>query len=153
VVYKNVSGYFLLKKTKCGEIAKCHVFNSVIYFSVQYLTSFPISAVFNSATCLYLMICVCRSTIFPLLILYNDVRNPMSQQVFLRYRTANDCIYVVMKRHLCVEARLSALSAAILTSNGLIDRFSLWPFLTAFPCRKRVKIGIFPVTYYKHLIA
>jgi hypothetical protein len=94
VVYKNVSGYFLLNalcikyagkmesqgttKTKCGEIAKCHVFNSVIYFSVQYLTSFPISAVFNSATCLYLMICVCRSTIFPLLILYNDVRNPMS---------------------------------------------------------------------------
>jgi hypothetical protein len=29
-------------KTKCGEIAKCHVFNSVIYFSVLYLTSFPI---------------------------------------------------------------------------------------------------------------
>jgi hypothetical protein len=24
-------------KTKCGEIAKCHVFNSVIYFSVLYL--------------------------------------------------------------------------------------------------------------------
>jgi hypothetical protein len=39
---------------------------------------------------------------------------------------ANDFIYVVMKRHLCVEARLSALNAAILTSNGLIDRFSLW---------------------------
>ena len=38
----------------------------------------------------------------------------------------DDFVYVVMKRHLCVESRLSALSAAILTSNGLIDRFSLW---------------------------
>jgi hypothetical protein len=27
-----------------------------------------------------------------------------------------------MNRHLCVEVRLSALSAPILTSNGLIDR-------------------------------
>jgi hypothetical protein len=34
--------------------------------------------------------------------------------------------YVAMKRHLCVEARLSALSAANLTSNGLIDRFGPW---------------------------
>jgi hypothetical protein len=50
----------------------------------------------------------------------------VSQQVFLRYRIANDFVYVVMKRHLCVESRLSALSAAILTFNGLIDRFSLW---------------------------
>ena len=50
----------------------------------------------------------------------------VSQQVFLRYRIADDFVYVVMKRHLCVESRLSALSAAILTSNGLIDRFSLW---------------------------
>ena len=48
------------------------------------------------------------------------------QQGFLRYRIADDFVYVVMKRHLCVESRLSALSAAILTSNGLIDRFSLW---------------------------
>ena len=50
----------------------------------------------------------------------------VSQHVFLRYRIADDFVYVVMKRHLCVESRLSALSAAILTSNGLIDRFSLW---------------------------
>jgi hypothetical protein len=50
----------------------------------------------------------------------------VSQQVFLRYHIADDFVYVVMKRHLCVESRLSALSAAILTSNGLIDRFSLW---------------------------
>jgi hypothetical protein len=44
----------------------------------------------------------------------------VSQHVFLRYRIADDFVYVVMKRHLCVESRLSALSAAILTSNGLI---------------------------------
>ena len=50
----------------------------------------------------------------------------VSQQVFLRYRIADDFVYVVMKRHLCVEARLSALSAANLTSNGLIDRFGPW---------------------------
>jgi hypothetical protein len=29
----------------------------------------------------------------------------VSQQVFLRYRIADDFVYVVMKRHLCVEAR------------------------------------------------
>ena len=46
--------------------------------------------------------------------------------VFLRYRIADDFVYVVMKRHLCVEARLSALSAANLTSIGLIDRFGPW---------------------------
>jgi hypothetical protein len=50
----------------------------------------------------------------------------VSQLVFLRYRIADDFVYVVMKCHLCVESRLSALSATILTSNGLIDRFSLW---------------------------
>jgi hypothetical protein len=31
-----------------------------------------------------------------------------------------------MKRQLCVESRLSALSAANLTFNGLIDRFGPW---------------------------
>jgi hypothetical protein len=41
-------------------------------------------------------------------------------------RLEHDFVYVVMKRQLCVESRLSALCAAILTSNGLIDRFSLW---------------------------
>ena len=50
----------------------------------------------------------------------------VSQQVFLRYRIVDDFVYVAMKRHLCVEARLSALSVANLTSNGLIDRFGLW---------------------------
>jgi hypothetical protein len=50
----------------------------------------------------------------------------VSQQVFLRYRIADDFVYVVMKRQLCVESRLSALSAANLTSNGLIDRFGPW---------------------------
>lgn len=50
----------------------------------------------------------------------------VSQQGFLRYPIADDFVYVVMKRHLCIEARLSALSAAKLTSNGLIDRFGLW---------------------------
>jgi hypothetical protein len=45
----------------------------------------------------------------------------VSQHVFLRYRIADDFVYVVMKCHLCVESRLSAFSAAILTSNGLID--------------------------------
>ena len=48
------------------------------------------------------------------------------QQGFLRYRIANDFVYVVMKRHLCVESRLSVLSAANLTSNRLIDRFDPW---------------------------
>ena len=50
----------------------------------------------------------------------------VSQQVFLRYRIADDFVYVVMKRHLCVEARLSVLSAANLTSNRLNDRFGSW---------------------------
>ena len=31
----------------------------------------------------------------------------VSQQVFLRYRIADDFVYIVMKRHLCVESRLS----------------------------------------------
>ena len=48
------------------------------------------------------------------------------QQGFLRYRIADDFVYVVMKRHLCVESRLSVLSAANLTSNRLIDRFDPW---------------------------
>ena len=50
----------------------------------------------------------------------------VSQQGFLRYPIADDFVYVVMKRHLCIEARLSALSAAKLTSNELIDRFGPW---------------------------
>ena len=64
----------------------------------------------------------------------------VSQQIFLWYRIADDFVFVVMKRHLCVEARLSALSAANLTSNGLIDRFDPWLpgwFMTSIASGKR----------------
>jgi hypothetical protein len=39
---------------------------------------------------------------------------------------ADDFVYVVMKCHLCIESRLSALNVTNLTSNGLIDRFGPW---------------------------
>jgi hypothetical protein len=44
-----------------------------------------------------------------------------------------------MKRHLCVELRLSALSTANLTSNGLIERFGP-SYKTSNPSMLREKL-------------
>jgi preprotein translocase subunit SecG len=92
----------------------------------EHMSSHPVFSGFT------LVLCVCFVLFLLAIVLSVLLRKNtnygyfnVSQQVFLRYRIADDFVYIAMKRHLCVESRLSALSAAILTSNGLIDRLVL----------------------------
>jgi hypothetical protein len=51
------------------------------------------------------------------------------------------------------NVEITVIRAFFLFITGLFSQANDWSFLTAFSCRKRVKIGIFPGTYFKHLIA
>ena len=59
----------------------------------------------------------------------------------------------VPQKNLLGNVEITVIRVCFIFITSLFSQANDWSFLTAFPCRKRVKIGIFPVTYFKHLVA